>query len=191
MDLLTGIPRAVPYFIRTVMVSPNINQWKIGHSQNLCASSLGDASALSPWNLLKFNMEYNFMNLLVQLILLCKCWGENFQLHISSKLMFRLCFFCFVDHLKLGGGFKYCLFSPQKLGKMPISTHMFSKWVGEKPLEKVGRAENGGSSHQVLVPLMWAAFSALPLTGLISVLNPLLIKAMRPQRWLGEMVWVV
>jgi len=32
---------------------------------------------------------------------------------------------------------------------------------------------------EVLVPLMWAAFSALPLTGLISVLNPLLIKAMR------------
>eukprot|EP00437_Effrenium_voratum_P023037 CAMPEP_0181413516 /NCGR_PEP_ID=MMETSP1110-20121109/9014_1 /TAXON_ID=174948 /ORGANISM="Symbiodinium sp., Strain CCMP421" /LENGTH=554 /DNA_ID=CAMNT_0023536335 /DNA_START=1 /DNA_END=1665 /DNA_ORIENTATION=- len=31
----------------------------------------------------------------------------------------------------------------------------------------------------VLVPLMWAAFTAMPLTGLISVLNPLLIKGMR------------
>jgi len=126
-------------------------------------------------------MEHDFMNLLVQLILLCKCWGENLQANNFQQTHVPFVFFCFVDHLKLGGGFKYCLFSPRKLGKMPILTNMFSNGLVQ-PLEKAGRAENGGSSHQVLVPLMWAAFSALPLTGLISVLNPLLIKAMRPHR---------
>ena len=33
---------------------------------------------------------------------------------------------------------------------------------------------------------MWAAFSALPLTGLISVLNPMLIKVMRPAARIGK-----
>ena len=65
--------------------------------------------------------------------------GEQFPANSCSVCVF----FCFVDHLKLGGGFKYCLFSPRKLGKIPILTHMFSNGLVQ-PLEKVGRAENGG-----------------------------------------------
>ena len=72
-----------------------------------------------------------------------KIFTSTFPANSCSVCVFFVSF-CFVDHLKRGGGFKYCLFSPgKKLGKIPILTHMFSNGLVQ-PLEKVGRAENDG-----------------------------------------------
>ena len=68
---------------------------------------------------------------------------------------------------KLGDGFTYFFFSPRKLGKIPILTSIFFRWVGEKPPTRKSKVD-----LQTLLPLTLRSAAQVQLLPLVSLAFP-------------------
>ena len=91
--------------------------------------------------------------------------GDFFQISNSQYI------FPDLQLSKLGGSFKYFLFSPRKLGKIPILTSILFRWVGSttnqlaksSPCSFVSLSTH--STHRLLGAVPWVSVAQRPQVG--------------------------